>query len=198
MGKWVPQPTYFKTAAEFRQWLERHHASATELWVGFHKRGTGRPSLTWPESVDEALCFGWIDGIRKKVDEERYTIRFSPRTDGSTWSAVNTRRAKALIAEGRMQPPGLAAFEARDRKKSGYSFEQRRSLQLEAALQARFKRNAAAWRFFEAQPPGYRRTVIFYVMSAKKEETRLRRLESLMAECAAGRRIGLLRREPAG
>lgn len=196
MAKSLPRSTFFGTPAAFRRWLERHHDSETELWVGFHKKGTGRPSITWPESVDEALCFGWIDGIRKKLDEDSYTIRFTPRKRGSTWSAVNLRRAKELIAQSRMDPAGLAAFEGRDPKKSGlYSFEQRKTIELDAALLARFKRNAAAWRFFESQPPGYQRTAIFYVMSAKKEETRARRLDVVIAESAAGRRIGLLRRE---
>jgi uncharacterized protein YdeI (YjbR/CyaY-like superfamily) len=196
MARSLPRPTFFGTPAGFRRWLERHHDSQTELWVGFHKKRTGRPSITWPESVDEALCFGWIDGIRKKLDEDRYTIRFTPRKRGSTWSAVNLRRAKELIAQSRMNPAGLAAFEGRDPKKSGlYSFEQRKTIELDAALLARFKRNPAAWRFFASQPPGYQRTAIFYVMSAKKEETRARRLDVVIAESAAGRRIGLLRRE---
>lgn len=193
----TPKPTFFAAPAHFRRWLARHHASERELWVGFHKKGSGRPSLTWPQSVDEALCFGWIDGIRKTIDEDSYTIRFTPRRRGSNWSAVNMRRAQELIRDGRMQPSGLAAFEARDPAKSGvYSFESRKDVRLDSSLQAQFKRNAAAWRFFESQPPGYRRTAIFWIMSARKEETRTRRLAALMQDCAAGRRIGLLRREP--
>ena len=189
MAKAIPRPTFFATPAAFRCWLEQHHATATELWVGFHRKSSGRPSITWSEAVDEALCFGWIDGIRKKVDEGSYTNRFTPRKHDSTWSAVNTRRVKALKTEGKMHPAGLAAFKKRDPKKSGYSFEQRKGLELDPALQARFKKNAAAWRFFEAQPPGYRRTMIFYVMSAKQDDTRLRRLERLIADSAAGRRL---------
>jgi uncharacterized protein YdeI (YjbR/CyaY-like superfamily) len=145
--------------------------------------------------VDEALCFGWIDGVRKRVDDDSYMIRFTPRQRGSTWSAVNTRRAKELIRDGRMHPGGVGAFEARDPKKSGYSFEQRKAAQLDPDAEARFRRNRAAWTFFESQPPGYRRTAIFWVMTAKKEETRARRLATLIRDCAAGVRIGLMRRE---
>ena len=189
VAKTLPKPTFFPTAAHFRRWLERHHAADQELWVGLYKKGSGRSSITWPEAVDEALCFGWIDGIRKAIDEDSYCTRFTPRKCGSTWSAVNTNRAQELIAAGRMQPAGLAAFEARDRNKSGYSIGQRKDIRFGAALEARFRRNRAAWRFFEAQPPGYRRMATFYVMSAKKDETRERRLDVLIAACAAGRRL---------
>lgn len=188
-------PTFFATPAAFRRWLAKHHASATELWVGFHRKATGRPSLTWPESVDEALCFGWIDGVRRSVGTEAYTIRFTPRKRGSTWSTVNTRRAGELIRAGRMQPAGLRAFEARDPAKSGiYSFERREAARLDEAAEARFRAHKEAWRFFEAQPPGYRKIAVHWVVSAKREETRARRLETLIADSAAGRRIALLRR----
>jgi uncharacterized protein YdeI (YjbR/CyaY-like superfamily) len=189
------QPTFFATAAEFRRWLKRHHRSERELWVGFHKKSSGRPSLTWPESVDEALCFGWIDGVRRRVDDQSYAIRFTPRKSGSIWSAVNTRRAEALIRDGRMQPAGLKAFAARDPEKSGvYSYEQRRAARLGAEAEARLRADPAAWSFFESQPPGYRKTAVGWVMSAKREETRARRLETLIADSAAGRRIAPLRR----
>ncbi|HUF27418.1 MAG TPA: YdeI/OmpD-associated family protein [Gemmatimonadaceae bacterium] len=189
------KPTFFATPARFRRWLERHHDSAAELWVGFYKKGSGRPSITWPESVDEALCFGWIDGIRKSLDDDSYVIRFTPRRRGSNWSAVNTRRATELIAEGRMRPAGLAAFEARDPAKAGvYSFEQRASARLDAAAEATFRKNRAAWRFFESLAPGYRRIALWWVISAKRAETRERRLQTLIADCAAGRKIGQLRR----
>jgi uncharacterized protein YdeI (YjbR/CyaY-like superfamily) len=189
------QPLFFATPAEFRAWLEKHHDSEQELLVGFHKKASRRPSLTWPQSVDEALCFGWIDGIRKRLGAEAYVIRFTPRKRGSTWSLVNTRRANALIKEGRMHASGLRVFKTRDRKKSGiYSFEQRKAAELGPEAEAQFKRNASAWKFFLAQPPGYRRTVIFWVMSAKREETRLRRLQTLIADSGARRRVGLLRR----
>ena len=186
--------TFFATPADFRDWLDRHHASERELWVGYHKKATGRPSLTWQESVDEALCYGWIDGIRKSLDDERYVIRFTPRRARSIWSNVNTRRVAVLTREGRMRPAGLAAFEARDPARAGiYAFEQT-GAQLSPEMEKRFKGNRAAWKFFEAQPPGYRKIATRYVMSAKREETRAKRLENLIAESAAGQRIGLLRR----
>ena len=163
--------------------------------VGFYKTHTGRPSLTWPQSVDEALCVGWIDGVRHRVDEERYTIRFTPRRQGSIWSLVNIRRVRALMKAGRIRPAGLKAFEARRPDRSAvYSFEQRTSATFGEAEVRRFRANRAAWRFFEAQPPGYRRVATFFVMSAKREETRVRRLERLIADSANGLRIGPLRR----
>jgi uncharacterized protein YdeI (YjbR/CyaY-like superfamily) len=187
--------TFFKTPGDFRRWLKTHHASKPELWVGFYKRSTGRPSLTWPESVDEALCFGWIDGIRKRIDEASYVIRFSPRKRGSNWSNVNTRKADELIRAGRMQPAGRRAFEARDPARSGvYSFEQREHAKLTPTQEKQFRANKAAWSFFEAEPPGYRKIAVFYVASAKRDATRARRLKILIDDSAAGRRIGLLRR----
>ena len=191
------EPLFFETPADFRRWLEKHHRSAPELLVGFYKRGSGRPSITWPESVDEALCFGWIDGVRRSLDDESYTIRFTPRRPGSNWSLINIRKVEALIRDGRMKPAGLEAFEARDEAKSGvYSFEQRENAKLDKKAEATFRANRAAWRFFQAQPPGYRKIAAFYVMSAKREETRERRLRTLIADSAAGRRIGLLNRKP--
>jgi uncharacterized protein YdeI (YjbR/CyaY-like superfamily) len=187
--------TFFRTPAAFRRWLERHHASATELWVGFHKKSSGRPSLTYAESVDEALCFGWIDGVRKSVDADRYVTRFTPRRPGSVWSVINTRRARALIAQGRMHPAGLAAFKARNPKRSGvYSFEQRKAAALTRQETAALRADTAAWRFFASQPPGYRRVVTWWVISAKRPETRARRLRVLIADSAAGRRIGPIQR----
>jgi uncharacterized protein YdeI (YjbR/CyaY-like superfamily) len=180
---------FFKTADEFRRWLTAHHASERELLVGFYKKGCGKPGISYKEAVDEALCFGWIDGIKKRVDEERYTHRFSPRATGSTWSLINANRVKELIALGRMAKPGLEAFERRDPKKTGiYSFEQRPST-LDPALEREFKRNAAAWTFFRAQPPGYQRLMIFWVMSAKQQATRARRLAALVKSSAEGKRI---------
>src|SRR6266542_540682 len=191
------KPTFFATPTDFRTWLEKHHADTSELWVGFHKKDSGRPSITWPESVDEALCVGWIDGLRKSVDVHSYMIRFTPRKRDSIWSAVNTRRAKELIEQARMLPAGLRAFEGRDPKKTNlYSFERRRAVTLDPALEKQFKANRQAWTFFQAQPDGYRRIAIFFVMSAKQEETRWRRLERLIKDSAAGLRIGLLRRTP--
>src|SRR5688572_12410851 len=186
------KPTFFATPADLRRWLKKHHQSADELLVGFHKKGSGRPSITWPESVDEALCFGWIDGVRRSLDDERYTIRFTPRRPGSNWSLINIRKAEALIRGGRMEAAGLEAFEARDEAKSGvYSFEQRENAKLDPKAEAKFKANRAAWRFFQAQPPGYRKVAIFYVTSAKREETRAKRLNILIEHSAAGQRIGI-------
>ena len=194
-GRTRATPTFFETPSQFRRWLETHHQSAAELWVGYHKKGTGRPSLTWAESVDEALCFGWIDGLRKSVDADSYMIRFTPRRRGSIWSQVNTRRAQELIAAGRMRTAGLRAFEARNPERSGvYSFE-RPAARLTPDMEARFKAEGRAWQFFESQPPGYRRTALHWVTSAKREETRLRRLDTLIADSAAERRIAPLRRD---
>ena len=178
-------PAFFKTPADFRKWLEKHHATVPELWVGFHKKGSGKPSITWPESVDEALCVGWIDGIRKNVDETSYMIRFTRRKPGSIWSAINIKRAGELIELGRMKPAGLQAFENRKKDRSRrYSYEQAGS-KLESDHEKRFRADPAAWTFFTAQAPGYQKTCCWWVASAKKEETRLRRLEILIA--ASGR-----------
>ena len=189
------KPRFFATPKDFRAWLAKHHTDTAELWVGFYKRNSGRPSITWPESVDEALCVGWIDGLRKSIDEHSYMIRFTPRKTGSTWSEVNTKRAKELIERGLMLAAGVRAFEGRDPKKTGlYSFEQRHAAQFDAALEKTFKANGKAWKFFQSQPDGYRRIATFYVMSAKQPETRKRRLDILIRDSAAGLRIGLLRR----
>lgn len=183
---------FFKSPSAFRKWLAGNHTRAKELWVGFYKKSSGKPSITWPESVDEALCFGWIDGLRKTIDEESYKIRFTPRKPNSIWSAVNIRNAEKLLKEKRMQPTGLKAFEARKEYRSGiYSYEQR-SPELVEPYSGKLKRNKTAWKFFQAQPPGYRKTINWWIVSAKKEETRLKRLEQLIEESAAGRRIGLL------
>jgi uncharacterized protein YdeI (YjbR/CyaY-like superfamily) len=182
-------PKFFRTPAEFRRWLERHHAHGGELLVGFYKTGSGRSSMSWPESVDEALCFGWIDGVRRRVDDVSYTIRFTPRRPGSIWSSVNSRRAQGLAAAGRMTAAGLAAFEARSPNRSGrYSYEQR-----PAALVAPYSQLLAssprARRFFEAQAPSYRRAATWWVVSAKKEQTRLKRARTLIDLSARGELI---------
>ena len=194
-------PTFFATPAEFRAWLDEHHATETELLVGFYKKGSGKPSITWPESVDEALCHGWIDGVRRSLGDEAYTIRFTPRKKRSVWSNVNIRRAGELIAEGRMRPAGLAAFEARTGERSGvYSFEQKDldKVVFDEAQARQFQADAKAWDFFQAQPPWYRRTATWWVISAKKEETRAKRLATLIADSAAGRPIRGLDRRPKG
>ncbi len=157
--------------------------------MGFHKKGSGKPSITWPESVSEALCFGWIDGIRKRVDDDSYTIRFTPRRRGSIWSAVNIKLVRELADQGRMQAAGLKAFEARKPNKSGiYSYEQRRA-GLDEPYEGRLRKNTAAWEFFQAQPAGYRKMMCWWVVSAKKEETRLQRLDKLIEASAKGRRL---------
>jgi uncharacterized protein YdeI (YjbR/CyaY-like superfamily) len=183
------KPVFFPTPAKFREWLEKHHAKADELLVGFYKKDSGKPSINWPESVDEALCFGWIDGIRKSIDKISYTIRFTPRKAGSIWSSVNIKRAQALIEQGRMQPAGLRAYQARRENKSGiYSYEQRRA-ELEEPYNRLLKKNKAAWSFFQEQPASYRKAVSWWITSAKKEETRLKRLEKLAACSVKGQRI---------
>ena len=187
------KPVFFAAPADFRAWLERHHASEDELVVGFYKKDSGRPSITWPESVDEALCYGWIDGIRRRIDESSYSIRFTPRRRDSIWSNVNTKRVAVLIKEKRMRPAGLKAFEARDAVKCGvYSFE-RETAALPPGFEKTFRANAKAWKFWEAQPPGYKRLAAHYVTSAKQEETRKRRLGILIRDSASGLRLGPLR-----
>ncbi len=181
--------TYFKTPLDLRKWFKANRATAAELWVGFYKKDSGVPSITWPESVDEALAVGWIDGIRKSIDETRYMIRFTPRRRGSVWSAVNIRRVGELIAEERMRPEGLTAFAARKEYRSGiYTYEQR-PVSLPGPYEKQVRRNKAAWTFFEALPAGYRKQLTWWVLSAKKEETRLKRLVKLIEEAAAGRRV---------
>ena len=186
-------PLFFDAAADWRRWLEKHHATAAELLVGFHRKTLGRATLTYSQALDEALCFGWIDGVRRSLDSGRWLIRFTPRKAKSTWSLVNVRRATTLKKEGRMAPPGLKAFERRDRARSGrYSFEQRTAPKLDRASAQAFRAKPGAWEFFRAQPQGYRKTATFWVVSAKKAETRARRLAQLVADSERGRRIGLL------
>jgi uncharacterized protein YdeI (YjbR/CyaY-like superfamily) len=173
-----------------RRWLERNAARATELIVGYHKVGTGRPSLTWSESVDEAICFGWIDGVRRSIDEGAYQIRFTPRRKGSNWSAVNIAKVQALVAAGRMRPAGLEAFAQRVEHKSRvYAYEREAPAALDAEEERAFRRQAPAWRYFESTPPGYRRTVLQWIAGAKRPATRARRLARLIDACAAGQRL---------
>ena len=188
----MPTPanvTYFRTPADLRKWFKRNHAKAGELWVGYYKKDSGRPSVTWPESVDEALCAGWIDGIRKTIDAHRYTIRFTPRRGTSIWSAVNIARMKVLTDERRVLPAGMKAFAARRENKSGvYSYEQRRD-RLEEPYAGLLRKNTAAAAFFDAQPAGYRKVIGWWVVSAKKEETRLARLKILIDASARRERL---------
>jgi|CXWL01.1.fsa_nt_gi uncharacterized protein YdeI (YjbR/CyaY-like superfamily) len=177
---------FFATQAEFRTWFLGNHDKLTEQWVGFYKKGSGKPSITWPESVDVALCVGWIDGIRKSIDEECYKIRFTPRRPRSIWSAVNIKRANELLGLGLMHPDGIAAFEKRDDDRSRvYAYEQK-TIELSGEFLAKFRKRKKAWIFFESQPPSYRKPAIWWVMSAKQETTRLKRLETLIADPAEG------------
>jgi uncharacterized protein YdeI (YjbR/CyaY-like superfamily) len=186
------KPRFFKTAGAFREWLENNYDKKTELSVGFHKKNTGKPSITYPEALDEALCFGWIDGVRRSVDETSYSIRFTPRTSKSIWSVVNINRATELENLGLMRPPGLRAFKARDPKRSGiYSFENA-AREFDPEFEKRFRANRKAWDFFQAQPTYIKKVCKFWVMSAKKEETRLRRLDQLLESSAKGKRMGVI------
>ena len=186
-------PTFFPTPKHFRRWLAKHHASGGELWVGFYKKATGRPSITWPESVDEALCFGWIDGVRRSLGDEAYTIRFTPRKPTSIWSAVNVAKIAALRKARKMRPAGERAFALRTPERTGvYSFE--RKSELSAEHRERLRANRAAAKHFDAQAPWYQRAAVHWVASAKKEETRERRLEHLIACSEAGETIRPLTR----
>ncbi|MDQ6828390.1 MAG: YdeI/OmpD-associated family protein [Gemmatimonadota bacterium] len=179
---------FFRDLDAWRNWLEKNHAEKTEQWVGFYKKSSGKPSITWPESVDGALCYGWIDGIRKSIDDVSYKIRFTPRKRGSTWSSVNVRRVSALTEEGSMRPAGLAAFEALKPEKSGtYAYEQRAAAALSPEHETQFKANPKAWAFWQAKSPGFRKTASWWVVSAKQEATRAKRLALLIDDCAHGR-----------
>lgn len=183
-------PRFFETAAAFRAWLEDHHATARELIVGFRKLGSGQASMTWSESVDEALCFGWIDGVRKRIDDASYLIRFTPRRATSIWSRVNLAKVALLTAQGRMRAAGLAAHEARRSDKVGvYAFEQERPAELAPAELRHFKRDKVAWTYYQSSAPSYRQVITHWVVSAKRPATRARRLEQLIQACAEQRRI---------
>jgi uncharacterized protein YdeI (YjbR/CyaY-like superfamily) len=184
-----PAPRFFATPAAFRRWLESHHASAKELWVGFWKKDSGRKGMSYDEAVDEALCHGWIDGLTKRHDELSYKQRFSPRKSTSAWSAINIGKVERLKAAGRMARSGLEAFEKRDPKRTSvYSFENR-DVKFSPDAEKRFRAQRKAWAYFDRQPPGYRRLMAFWVMSAKRDETRARRLAQLIARSAAGERV---------
>ena len=188
------EPKHFPTKADFRTWLEAHHNQEEELWVGYYKKATKKPSITWPQSVDEALCFGWIDGLRKSVDEESYKIRFTPRRPNSTWSAVNIKRFGELKAMGLIRPAGQAAYERKAEKRSElYSYEQG-TLGLSRAYEQKIKANQKAWDFFQSLPPSVKKPSIWYIMSAKREDTRLRRLDTLIQCSEEGQRLPQLRR----
>ena len=186
------KPSFFNSQSEFRRWLERNHAKETELLVGFYKKGSGKASLTYPEALDEALCYGWIDGVRRSLGDDGYTIRFTPRKAKSIWSNVNVRHVERLKKLGRMAPAGLEAYALRDPKKTGiYAFENR-PRELAPAYEKKFRSNKKAWEFFEKQPPGFKRLMIFRVMEGKQEETRQRRLAQLIEASAKGVRYGAI------
>ena len=183
------EPTFFATQKDFRKWLEKNHQKADELLVGFWKVGSGKPSMTWSESVDQALCFGWIDGVRKKVDEEAYTIRFTPRRPKSIWSRINIDKVERLTKEGLMHPFGLAAYEKKeDHRAVVYSYENHPK-EFDPKYEKAFRKQKEAWAYFEKQPAGYRRLMIYRVMSAKQEATRQSRLEKLIAASMEGKRL---------
>lgn len=183
------KPIFFRDTTEFREWLKENHRKETEVLVGYYKVGTGKPSMSWSESVDEAICFGWIDGIRRSIDGNSYCIRFTPRNPKSNWSAVNIKKVEEMIRLGKMAPAGLAAFEKRTEARSEvYSYENKPE-QFSPELEARFRENTAAWEFFSKQPISYKRTVMFYVMSAKQDATRFSRLEKLINASENSQRI---------
>jgi len=186
------KPKFFSTPEKFREWLERNHDSAGELLLGFHKKSSGKKSITYPEALDEALCYGWIDGVRKNLDETSYTIRFTPRKARSIWSLVNVRHVDRLTKEGRMRPAGIEAYARRDPKRTGiYAFENR-PREFSPEFAKAFRKNKTAWSFFEKQPPGYKRLMVFRIMEAKKEETRMKRFKQLVDLCERGLRLDLL------
>lgn len=189
------EPIFFAKPSEFRAWLAKQHGTAREVWVGYYKKRTDRPSITWSEAVDEAICFGWIDGVGKSIDDVSHIQRFTPRTSRSTWSIVNIRRAKELIRLGRMRHAGRKAFEQRLEAKSGtYSYEQQAPVRFDAASERQLRANTRAWTFFQARAASYRRAATWWVISAKKEETRQKRLATLIEDSAAGRTIRPLTR----
>lgn len=188
------KPKFFSSPSDFRQWLEKNYHTASELLVGFHKKSSGKKSVTYAEALDEALCFGWIDGVRKSLNETSYTIRFTPRKPKSIWSNVNVRHVERLKKEGRMHAAGLEAYEKRDPERTGiYAFENAPHT-LSPAYEKKFRQNKKAWKFFEEQPPGYKKLMIFRIMSGKKEETRLRRLEQTIEVSEKGVRMGLMKK----
>lgn len=190
MTKYPNEPVFFETGAAFRKWLDKNHHKAEELLVGFYKTGSGKKSMTWSESVDEAICYGWIDGVRKSIDEESYMIRFTPRKPKSIWSAINIKKVEDLTREGRMMPAGLAAFNKREVERSAvYTYELKESAQLSEEFEQRFRANEKAWAFYQKMPPGYRKQTAHWVMTGKQAATREKRLAELIRDCAAGTKI---------
>ncbi|MFI7597493.1 YdeI family protein [Actinoplanes sp. NPDC049681] len=189
------EPVFFASEAELRAWFEKHHADATELFVGYYKKHTGRPTVKHTEAIAQALCFGWIDSIGRRIDEDRYQVRFTPRRKGSVWSSVNIAKVAELTEAGLMHPAGLHAFETRKPEKvAAYSYEQPADAVLDEQQEARFRREEAAWRWFSAQPASYRRAAVHWVVSAKRADTRERRFGQLVSDSAAGRTVPPLTR----
>jgi uncharacterized protein YdeI (YjbR/CyaY-like superfamily) len=182
------KPKFFTSTSAFRAWLEQHHETSKELWVGFYKKRTGKPTITWSESVDVALCFGWIDGIRKTIDDASYMNRFTPRRPGSKWSAINVKKVKQLQKLGLMHPAGLKRFHER-KDHAGYSYEQRDSILMDSKFEKQFRSHKKAWEFFQKQPPWYKKVSVYWIMSAKQEETRVRRLRKLIETSNLGKRL---------
>jgi uncharacterized protein YdeI (YjbR/CyaY-like superfamily) len=186
------KPKFFSSPEQFREWLAKNHDSASELLIGFHKKDSGKKSITYPQALDEALCFGWIDGVRRSLDDTSYTIRFTPRKPRSIWSNVNVRHVERLTKEGRMAAPGIKAYALRDPERTGiYAFENK-PREFSPEFEKKFRANKRAWEFFQTEPPSIRRVCIFWVMNAKKEETRLRRLEQLIDSSSKGLRRGVM------
>jgi uncharacterized protein YdeI (YjbR/CyaY-like superfamily) len=186
------KPKFFSSPSQFREWLEHNHSRETELMIGFHKKSSGKKSITYAEALDEALCFGWIDGVRKSLNETSYIQRFTPRKPRSIWSLINVRHVERLKKEGRMHAAGLEAYARRDPKRTGiYSFENR-PRELSSAYEKTFRQNKRAWTFFQEQPPSYKRLMIFRIMEAKREETQLRRLNQLIDSSEKGLRLGVI------
>lgn len=184
------KPHFFETPAHFRQWLEKNHERETELLVGFYKKDSGKQSITWPESVEQALCFGWIDGVRRSLGDDAYTIRFTPRKANSTWSAINIGLMEQLLKKKLVEPAGKAAFEKRKESNSGiYSHEQKEEAKLPAAMEKEFRANKTAWEFFMKQAPSYRKVMLHHVTTAKQDKTRQSRFEKLLKASAEGKRV---------
>lgn len=180
------KPTFFSKQSDFRKWFEKHHSKETELLVGFYKVGSGKPSITWSQSVDEALCFGWIDGVRRSIDKESYSIRFTPRKSSSTWSAVNIKKVEELTKQGLMHEAGLVSFNKRTDSKSRIYGHEKTEVKLSSGFEKLFRSNKKAWEYFQSLAPGYRKLSINWVMSAKQEATQIKRMNMLIADCNAG------------
>ncbi len=188
--------TFFPTPEDFRKWLAENHESETELWVGYYKKHTKLPSMNWSESVDQALCYGWIDGLRKSIDDKSYKIRFTPRRPTSIWSAVNVKKIEELTKAGLMMPAGIEAWnKRREHKTQIYSYEQVKASELYKAYEKKIKASPKAWEFFDALAPSYKKNTVFWVMSAKREETRLRRLQILVESAEQGLMVPHLRKK---